>query len=44
MPRRVDIAVCLALEDNLIRRVVVVSAGPLSGRPVLSPDVTVGRS
>ena len=30
---RVDVAVCLALEDDLIRRVVVVSAGPLSGRP-----------
>ena len=35
---RVDIAVCLALEDNLIRRVVVISAGPLAGRPVVSAN------
>ena len=36
--KRVDLAVCLAVEDELIRRVVVVSAGPLSGRPVVPSD------
>jgi hypothetical protein len=39
--RRVDLAVCLAVEDELIRRVVVISAGPLSGRPVLARDGAV---
>ena len=38
---RVDMAMCLAMEDDLVRRVVVVSAGPLSGRPVLAPDAGV---
>jgi hypothetical protein len=33
---RVDVAVGLLLEEGLIRRAVVVSAGPLSGRPVVS--------
>lgn len=33
---RADVAICLAIEDELIRRVVVVSAGPLSGRPVVA--------
>lgn len=32
---RVDIAIGLVLEDELVRRATVVSAGPLSGRPVL---------
>lgn len=40
--RRVDLAVCLAVEDELIRRIVVVSAGPLSGRPVVARDGAVG--
>jgi hypothetical protein len=34
---RVDLAICLAIEDDLIRRVVVVSAGALSGRAVAQP-------
>lgn len=33
---RVDVAIGLALEDALVGRVVVVSAGPLAGRPVLA--------
>jgi hypothetical protein len=35
---RVDMAICLAIEDDLIRRVVVISAGPLSGRPVVAAE------
>jgi hypothetical protein len=31
---RVDVAVGLVLEDGLVRRAVVISAGPLTGRPV----------
>jgi hypothetical protein len=34
---RVDIAIGLVLEDELIRRAVVVSAGPPAGRPVVAP-------
>jgi hypothetical protein len=33
---RVDIAIGLVLEGDLVRRAVVVSAGPLAGRPVLA--------
>jgi hypothetical protein len=35
---RVDIAIGLVLEEELVRRAVVISAGPLTGRPV-GPDV-----
>jgi hypothetical protein len=35
---RVDIAMGLVLEDDLVRRVVVISAGPLAGRPIVSRD------
>ena len=31
---RVDVAICLAIEDDRIRRVVVISAAPPAGRPV----------
>ena len=34
---RVDIAIGLVLEEDLVRRAVVISAGPLTGRPVV-PD------
>ena len=33
---RVDLAVGLMLEDDLVRRAVLVSAGPLTGRPIQS--------
>ena len=33
---RVDVAIGLMLEDDLVTRVVVISAGPLAGRPVVS--------
>jgi hypothetical protein len=35
---RVDVAIALLLEDGRIRRAVVVSAGPLSGRPIAPQD------
>jgi hypothetical protein len=35
---RVDVAFGLELEDGLIRRLDVISAGPLTGRPVLDGD------
>ena len=35
---RVDLAIGLVVEDGLVRRAVVVSAGPLAGRAVVSPD------
>jgi hypothetical protein len=38
---RVDLAICLALEDALVRRVVAVAAGPLSGRPVVGRETVV---
>jgi len=31
---RVDFAIALVVEDGLVRRAVVISAGPLSGRPI----------
>jgi hypothetical protein len=34
---RVDIAIGLVLEDELVRRAVVVTAGPPAGRPVVAP-------
>jgi hypothetical protein len=37
---RVDVAICLAVEDELVRRVVVISAGPLSGRPVVQAEAS----
>ena len=37
---RVDVAICLAVEDDLVRRVVVISAGPLSGRPVVRAEAS----
>ena len=40
---RVDMAMCLAMEDDRIRRVVVVSAGPLSGRPLAGSRVSIPR-
>ena len=38
---RVDAAICLAIEEDRVRRAVVISAGPLSGRPVVSSDATL---
>jgi hypothetical protein len=35
---RVDIAIGLVLEDDRIRRAVVISGGPLEGRPVVAPS------
>jgi hypothetical protein len=35
---RVDVAMGLVLEDDLVRRAVVVSAGPLAGRPIIPRD------
>jgi hypothetical protein len=35
---RLDIAIGLVLEEDLIRRAVLISAGPLTGRPVVSSD------
>src|SRR4051812_47172161 len=37
---RVDIAIGLVLEDDLVRRAVVISAGPLTGRPVAPAAVS----
>lgn len=37
---RVDLALCLAVEDGLVRRLIAITAGPLSGRPVLASDAT----
>jgi hypothetical protein len=34
---RVDVALGLTIEDDLIRRLTVVSAGPLTGRPIVAP-------
>jgi hypothetical protein len=34
--KRVDLALCLAIEGELVRRVTVIAAGPLSGRPVVA--------
>ena len=36
--KRLDIAICLGVEDELIRRVVVLAAGPLAGRPVVAHE------
>jgi hypothetical protein len=33
---RVDLAIGLVLEDDLVRRATVISAGPLAGRPIVS--------
>lgn len=33
--KRVDLALCLATEDELVRRVTLIAAGPLSGRPLV---------
>jgi hypothetical protein len=35
---RVDLAIALVVEDDLVRRAVVISAGPLAGRPIVSRD------
>src|SRR4051794_18950597 len=35
---RMDIAIGLILEEDLVRRAVLISAGPLTGRPVAPPD------
>lgn len=35
---RVDFAVSLVLEEGMVRRATVISAGPLGGRPVVTPD------
>lgn len=32
---RVDLAIALMLEDDLVRRATIISAGPLAGRPVM---------
>ena len=39
---RVDIALCLALEGERVRRVTLITAGPLAGRPVLDADEVAG--
>jgi hypothetical protein len=36
--QRVDLALCLALEDELVRRVTVIASGPLSGRAVVPAE------
>ncbi len=40
---RVDVALGITIADELIRRVVVLSAGPLSGRPLVSGDGALAR-
>jgi len=35
---RVDLALSLALDGELVRRVVIISAGPLGGRPIVRAD------
>lgn len=40
---RVDFAIALMIEDDLVARAVIISAGPLAGRPVVSrPDRVPG--
>jgi hypothetical protein len=34
---RVDFAIALHVEEDLVRRAVIISAGPLAGRPVVQP-------
>jgi hypothetical protein len=41
--KRVDLALCLAIEDELVRRVTVIAAGPLSGRPVVVEEAGTVR-
>jgi hypothetical protein len=37
---RVDFAIALEVENELIRRATVISAGPLAGRPIADPAVS----
>ena len=41
--KRVDLSMCLAIEDELVRRVTVIAAGPPSGRPVVEREGVAGQ-
>ena len=34
--KRVDLALCLAVEEGLVGRVIAIAAGPLSERPIVA--------